>query len=124
MDRRDHRVRRGGEETLDQVRTWTGFDIRDLGAFCECWGQLSAVTSRRAAFCLDVAHMLPTDANDYLDEYEQDVDEIVAACNSDLRSALKALVLLNEQLEHKLHRVTSELTEHLAQGHQWQKLLH
>jgi hypothetical protein len=67
--------------------------------------------------------MLPADANDYLDEYEQDVDEVVAACNGDLRSAVKALMLLNEQLEYRLHRVTTELTEHLVQRHQPQKLL-
>jgi hypothetical protein len=67
--------------------------------------------------------MLPTDTNDYLDEYEQDVDEVVAACNGNLRSAVKALMLLNKQLEYKLHRVTAEFIEHLAQGHQRQKLL-
>jgi hypothetical protein len=74
-------------------------------------------------FLLGCCSHLPADANDYLDEYEQDVDEVVAACNDDLRSAVKALMLLNEQLEYRLHRVTTELTEHLVQRHQPQKLL-
>lgn len=30
------------------------------------------------------------------------IDEIVAACNDDLRGALKALLLVNEQLEAEL----------------------
>ncbi|WP_271606582.1 hypothetical protein [Bradyrhizobium sp. CCBAU 11434] len=30
------------------------------------------------------------------------VDEIVAACDGDLRGALRALMLLNEQLEQRL----------------------
>jgi hypothetical protein len=46
--------------------------------------------------------MLRANTNDYLDEYEQDVDEIVAACNGDLRGAVKALMLVNEQLEQNL----------------------
>jgi hypothetical protein len=36
--------------------------------------------------------------NSFLDQYEHDVDEIVAACNGDLRGAVKALMLVNEQL--------------------------
>jgi hypothetical protein len=76
-----------------------------------------------------------THTNSFLDQYEQDVDEIVAACNApepieryrfgaearlqncntkpffaahrsarhgDLRGAVKALMLVNEQLEEKL----------------------
>jgi len=42
------------------------------------------------------------DSNSLLDQYEQDVDEIVAACNGDLRGAVKALMLVNEQLEQRL----------------------
>jgi hypothetical protein len=38
----------------------------------------------------------------FLDEYEHDVDEIVAACRGDLRGAVKALMLINEQLERTL----------------------
>jgi hypothetical protein len=76
-----------------------------------------------ALFCLDVARMLRANTNDYLDEYEQDVDEIVAACNGDLRGAVKALMLVNEQLEQKLGRISAELAEHLDQHHPRQKLL-
>jgi hypothetical protein len=61
--------------------------------------------------------MLRAATNDYLDEYEREVDDIVAACNGDLRSALKALMLLNEQLEHTLDRVSAELVEHLSKDH-------
>ncbi len=34
------------------------------------------------------------------------IDDIVATCNGDLRGALKALMLVNEQLERELHRVS------------------
>ena len=57
--------------------------------------------------------MLRANTNDYLDEYEQDVDEIVAACNGDLRGAVKALMLVNEQLEQKLQRISAELIDQL-----------
>ncbi|MCG2632346.1 hypothetical protein L6654_37665 [Bradyrhizobium sp. WYCCWR 13023] len=40
--------------------------------------------------------------NSALDQYELAVDEIVAACDGDLRDALRALMLLNEQLEQRL----------------------
>jgi len=33
------------------------------------------------------------------------IDEIVAACNGDLRGALKALMLVNEQLEAELQQL-------------------
>lgn len=32
------------------------------------------------------------------------IDEIVATCNGDLRGAVKALMLINEQLEQELQR--------------------
>jgi hypothetical protein len=50
-------------------------------------------------------------SNSLLDQYEQDVDEIVAACNGDLRGAVKALMLVNEQLEEKLQRLSAELID-------------
>ena len=40
--------------------------------------------------------------NSTLDQYELAVDEIVAACDGDVRGALRALMLLNEQLEQQL----------------------
>ena len=35
------------------------------------------------------------------------IDDIVATCDGDLRGALKALLLVNEQLERELHRVSA-----------------
>jgi hypothetical protein len=52
--------------------------------------------------------------NSFLNQYEQDVDEIVAACNGDLRGAVKALMLVNEQLEQKLRRISAELINELT----------
>ncbi|WP_375415268.1 hypothetical protein [uncultured Bradyrhizobium sp.] len=39
----------------------------------------------------------------YLDETA--IDEIIAACNGDMRGALKALMLVNEQLEAELQQL-------------------
>jgi len=52
-------------------------------------------------------------SNSLLDQYEQDVDEIVAACNGDLRGAVKALMLVNEQLEQRLWLVSAGVVERL-----------
>jgi hypothetical protein len=57
--------------------------------------------------CLDVAHMSRADTNMFLDEYDQQVDEIIAACPGDLRGAVKALMLINEQLEQTLQRLSA-----------------
>ena len=51
------------------------------------------------------------DANRFIDEYEQDVEEIVAACRGDLRGAVRALMLINEQLEQTLQRLSAALIE-------------
>jgi hypothetical protein len=40
-----------------------------------------------------------------LDHYEAAVDEIIASCNGDMRGAVKALMLINEQLEHQLQQL-------------------
>lgn len=78
-------------------------------------------SSRDDIFCLDVALMLRPTTNDYLDEYERVLDEIVAACDGDLRTALRALMLVNEQLEHILNCLNAELVEHVSR-HQRQTL--
>jgi len=44
---------------------------------------------------------------------KKDVDEIVAACNGDLRGAVKALMLVNEQLEQRLWLVSAGVVERL-----------
>jgi hypothetical protein len=59
--------------------------------------------------------MSRADANRFIDEYEQDVDEIIAACRGDLRGAIRALMLVNEQLEHTLQRLTAVLADKAEQ---------
>jgi hypothetical protein len=39
------------------------------------------------------------------DLIEIDIDEIVSTCNGDLRGAVKALLLVNEQLETELQQL-------------------
>ncbi|MCK1414859.1 hypothetical protein IVB55_18155 [Bradyrhizobium sp. CW4] len=51
--------------------------------------------------------------NPALDEYELTVDEIVAACDGDLHDALRALMLLNELLEHRLMRLSDQMSDEL-----------
>jgi hypothetical protein len=55
--------------------------------------------------------MSPDDTNRLIDEYEQDVDEIIAGCRGDLRGAVKALMLINEQLERTLRELSAVLIE-------------
>jgi hypothetical protein len=62
-------------------------------------------------FCLDVACMVLDDTNRLMDEYEQDVDAIIAACRGDLRGAVKALMLINEQLEQTLRQLSAVSVE-------------
>lgn len=44
--------------------------------------------------------------NSALDQYELAIDEIVAACDGDLRGAVRALMLLNERLEQRLEQMS------------------
>jgi hypothetical protein len=46
-----------------------------------------------------------------MDKYEQDVDEIIAACRGDMRGAVKALMLINEQLELTLRQLSAVLVK-------------
>lgn len=39
------------------------------------------------------------------------IDEIVASCNGDIRGALKALLLVNEQLEAELAQLYAVVTD-------------
>jgi hypothetical protein len=55
--------------------------------------------------------MSRTDTNQLIDEYEQDVEDIVAACDGDTRAALKALLLVNERLENALQRLSAKLAD-------------
>ena len=63
------------------------------------------------------------DTNRFVDENEQDVDEIVAACRGDLRGAVRALMLINEQLEQTLQRLSAVLIEKAGED-QPPRLLH
>jgi hypothetical protein len=54
----------------------------------------------------DVA-MARTTRTSVLDHHDVAIDEIVANCNGDMLGAVKALLLVNEQLESELNRVHS-----------------
>jgi hypothetical protein len=41
---------------------------------------------------------------------ETAIDEIVASCNGDMRGALKALLMVNEQLEAELQQLYAAVT--------------
>ena len=61
-------------------------------------------------FWLYVARMSRPRTNSLLDQYELAIDEIVAACDGDLRAALRALML--EQLEQRLERMSGVHPSH------------
>jgi hypothetical protein len=67
--------------------------------------------------------MSRADTNRFLDDYEQDVDEIIAACRGDLRGAVRALMLINEQLEQRLLQLSAVLIKKAEEDH-GQGLLH
>ncbi|PAY08654.1 hypothetical protein CK489_13350 [Bradyrhizobium sp. UFLA03-84] len=50
------------------------------------------------------------------------IDEVVTACNGDPRSALKVLLLVNEQFEHILNCLNARLNEHMRRHHRQQAL--
>ena len=74
-------------------------------------GRSASLNAMSRIFCLNVVRMPRADTNVFLDEYEQDVDEIIAFCRGDLRGAVKALMLINEQLEQTLQRPSAVLVE-------------
>ena len=55
--------------------------------------------------------MSRADTNRFIDEYGQDVDEIIAACRGDLHGAVRTLILINEVLEQRLQRLSAVLIE-------------
>jgi hypothetical protein len=68
--------------------------------------------------------MALADINGTLDQHEAAIDEIVASCNGDMRGAVKALLLVNEQLESELRQVYAA-TEYGSQtSREAKKLLH
>ena len=48
---------------------------------------------------------------------EAAIDEIVARCNGDIRGALKALLLVNEQLEAELQQLHAVVAHGIPAGH-------
>ena len=58
-----------------------------------------------------VANMSRADTNRFLNDYEQEVDEII-----DLRGAVMALMLINEQLEQTLRQLSAVLVEKAGEG--------
>ena len=65
------------------------------------------------------AYMSRDDTNRFIDEYEQDVNEIVSACAGDVRAALKALLLVNERLENALQLLSAKLADRQPYCLQW-----
>ncbi|KGT75228.1 hypothetical protein MA20_34880 [Bradyrhizobium japonicum] len=57
-----------------------------------------------------------------LDQYELAIDEIVADCDGDVRGALRALMLVNEQLEQSLERMSAQLDDQ-SEDHQPREFL-
>nr|WP_271617736.1 hypothetical protein [Bradyrhizobium sp. CCBAU 51745] len=55
--------------------------------------------------------MLRSPTSSLLDQYELAIDQIVAACDGDVRGALRALMLANEQLEQRLERISAQLED-------------
>jgi hypothetical protein len=62
-------------------------------------------------FCLYVVRMSRLHTNSLLDRYELAIDEVVAACDGDVRGALRALMLVNEQLARTLERISAQLDD-------------
>ena len=57
------------------------------------------------------------------DASEAAIDRIVATCNGDIRGALKALLLVNEQLETELAQLYAAVT-HGGPDQRGSKVLH
>jgi len=81
------------------------------GMSCEFRGELLNVNPYQGIICLRVASMTRPDTDTILNEYELAVDEIVAACEGDVRSALRVLLTLNQMLEVELERMSSLLID-------------
>jgi hypothetical protein len=56
--------------------------------------------------------------------HETAIDEIVARCNGDIRGALKALLLVNEQLEVELAQLQAAVADGRLTGSSRNILLH
>ena len=81
---------------------------------CEYRAKVWLINWLSEEFWFDVARMSHAHTSRVLDEYQAAVDEIVASCNGDLRGAVRALILANEQLEQRLQRISAELVKRLS----------
>jgi len=81
---------------------------------CEYRAKVWLINWLSEKFWFDVARMSHAHTSRVVDEYQAAVDEIVASCNGDLRGAVRALILANEQLEQRLQRMSAELVERLS----------
>jgi acetyl-CoA carboxylase alpha subunit len=52
------------------------------------------------------------------------IDEVIAECDGDMREAIKALLLVNEQLETELQQLYVALEHDSPSEHRLQRLLH
>jgi hypothetical protein len=81
-----------------------------------------------ASGCLQLTNreavMRRTIFNGPLDLREVAIDEIVASCNGDMRGAMKALMLVNEQLEAELQQVYAAAEHGSPSFDPSKKLLH
>lgn len=62
---------------------------------------------------LETVHKTPDTA---ADNYEAAIDDAIATCNSDMRGALKALLIANEVLETELAKLRH--LQHVARKHE------
>ena len=62
---------------------------------------------------LETAHQTPDTA---ADSYEAAIDDAIATCNSDMRGALRALLIANEVLETELAKLRH--LQHVARKHE------
>ena len=58
------------------------------------------------------------------DSFEAFIDEVIAACDGDMRETIKALLLMNEQLETELQQLYSAIEHGSPSERRVQSLLH
>ncbi|WP_249122920.1 MULTISPECIES: hypothetical protein [unclassified Bradyrhizobium] len=61
-------------------------------------------------------HSLSSPPSDESDRLEAAADQAIAACNGDMRSAIRALILANEYLEYELCQMFTAVSKGYARG--------
>nr|WP_315830873.1 hypothetical protein [Bradyrhizobium prioritasuperba] len=59
---------------------------------------------------------METSASEESDRLEAAADQAIAACNGDMRSAIRALILANEYLEYELCEMFAAVSKGYARG--------